>query len=41
MKKVSVLVAAAVVSGMFFTSCGPKTNVSLKSDVIALVMLSE
>ena len=33
MKKVSVLVAAAVVSGMFFTSCGPKTNVSLKSDV--------
>ena len=33
MKKVSVIVAAAVVSGMFFTSCGPKTNVSLKSDV--------
>jgi len=33
MKKVSVLVAAAVVSGMFFTSCGSKTNVSLKSDV--------
>lgn len=33
MKKVSVLVAAAVVSGMFFASCGPKTNVSLKSDV--------
>lgn len=33
MKKVSVLVAAAVVSGMFFTSCDPKTNVSLKSDV--------
>lgn len=33
MKKVSVLVAAVVVSGMFFTSCGPKTNVSLKSDV--------
>lgn len=33
MKKVSVLVAATVVSGMFFTSCGPKTNVSLKSDV--------
>lgn len=33
MKKVSVLVAAAVVSGMFFTSCGHKTNVSLKSDV--------
>lgn len=33
MKKISVLVAAAVVSGMFFTSCGPKTNVSLKSDV--------
>lgn len=33
MKKVSVLVAAAVASGMFFTSCGPKTNVSLKSDV--------
>lgn len=33
MKKVSVLVAAAVVSGMFFTLCGPKTNVSLKSDV--------
>ncbi len=33
MKKVSVLVAAAVVFGMFFTSCGPKTNVSLKSDV--------
>ena len=34
MKKVSVLAAAAAVTlGMFFTSCGSKTNVSLKSDV--------
>ena len=34
MKKVSVLAAAAAVTlGMFFISCGSKTNVSLKSDV--------
>lgn len=34
MRKISVLVAAAAVTfGIAFTSCGPKTNVSLKNDV--------